>query len=349
MRVLDLAERVTTLVEAKVWTRTNFPARNAAARRLRAEPCEVAASFRLLVERGVLRFYLDRDISARPRHFPAEGAEQYAFDLNYLITTIRNNIVSEVWTVDNFPTLAQLASYFRCRRTMVTAALKELESVGVVRRVKVMRTWRWVPMTHPEFCRPALQHKLADDIRAGAWTGPLPDVTGLARHYHVHRAKMTAALRMLERLDLVRHVWLPDFTRRAWYVMDTNAPQWFAPVTGAKMAAIAADLLRRLPEWIHLGLDGAVIDRRPLPPITVLRQHYHCHHAVMKKALTALVLRGVLECVDGLSPTYVPLRIPPRGFPEGIPAASRRAGVARRRRPFGAVSCSPDPAAAKVS
>lgn len=332
VRVLDLAERIGTLVEARVWTRTTFPTATNASRRLKASPGDITAAFDVLVKRGVLRRYLDRDISPRPRHLPADGAENHIFDLNSIKTVIRANVVSNVWTPENFPTLRQLARHFRCRPTTVSTALRELETEGVVRTVKVMRTWRWVPMSHPGFSRPPLHHTFADDIRAGTWTGPLPDVVDLARRYHVHRAKMLAALQTSERQGLLRYVWLPDFTRRAWYVIDSRAPRWLPPGRGTKAAAIAADLVRRLPEWLTLAPDGSVLERRPLPAVTHLRKHYHCHHTVMKNALTALVLRGVLEHVDQPQQEYSPLRIPAHRFPEGIPAASHRAGVARRRR-----------------
>lgn len=332
MRVLDLAEQIGSLVEAKVWTRTTFPTATDTTRRLKASSADVTAAFDVLVKRGVLRFYLDRDISPRPRHLPADGAEHHMFDMAYIKTVIRGNVVSNVWAAENFPTLRELARHFRCRATTVSAALRELETEGVVRTVKFMRTWRWVPMSHPGFSQPALAHTFADDIRAGVWTGPLPDVVDLALRYHAHRAKMLTALQTLERQGMLRYVWLPDFTRRAWYVIDSLAPHWLPPGRGTKAAAIAADLVHRLPERMTVASDGSVVERRPLPSVTQLRKHYHCHHAVMRNALTALVLRGVLEHVDHPHHQYLPLRIPARGFPEGIPAASRRAGEARRRR-----------------
>lgn len=349
VRVLDLAERITTLVEANVWTCTNFPTRNDLQQRLAAGRENLAAAFRLLVDRGVLAIYLDREVSSRPRYLPVDDSAQHACGsaVDYVETSIEHRITSGVWNAANFPSLKAMATELHCRAHTVSAALRRLEARGVVRMVKVTRTWRWVPMSHPAFPRPELHYTFADSIRAGLWTGPLPDPVDLARHYHVHRAKMMTALRLLERHELVRYVWLPDFTSRVWYVMDAQTPQWLLPATGTKAAAIAADLVRRLPEWLIVGRDGAIIQRRPLPPITLLRQHYHCPYSVMRTALTALVMRGVLERVEYAQPKYLPLRVPARAFPEGIPAASRRAGIARRRRP---VKRSPPlPPAAKVS
>lgn len=321
IRVLDLAERITTLIEADVWTRTTIPAQQEVQRRMGAGRELIASAFTLLVDRGVLRLYLDREVSPRPRYLPAKASALHESTSNVAAVgaMIEERLTSGRWTAENFPDIVSMRRELRCRSPIASAALRDLETRGLVRRAKVGRTWRWVPAGHAHFEEVPLHERIAKDIHLGVWTGPLPVVIHLSRHYRVGHEKTADALRKLEKSGLIRRVWLPDFTRRVWYVMNDDAPAWLPPGNDTKAVAVAADLVHRMPEWVTVGPAGTLIDRRQLPSLANLVKHYHCHCSVVATAIRALVIRGVLE-PDGTPalPRYRPLRVPVSCFGDNV-------------------------------
>lgn len=328
VRVLDLAERITTLIEAQVWTRTTLPSQQVVQRRLGAGRETIVATFNLLVERDVIRLYYDPEVSRLPRFLPAQGADEFEVtsSVDRIASIIEDRITSGIWSAENFPNTQDMSRTLRCRTSTVSAALTKLKAHGLVRMVKVKRLTRWVPAGHPDWDQTPLYHKVLYDICSGRWTGTLPPMYKLARHYGTRAVSMGEVRDRLARENVIRYVWLPDFTRRAWYVMDIHAPEWLPPAGGTKATAIAADLIRRLPQWAQAEPDGSLVRRSPLPRPTKLAQYYKCEYKQIKEALNILVHGGLLER-DETRPLveYLPRRLPPcRTLCPNIPRAPQQ-------------------------
>lgn len=269
------------------------------------------------------------DDRARPRSGGGSAAE-------WVLSVITERIASGEWTAESFPTIEQLVVQLRCGHGTVCKAMQLGKQRGVVDKVLVEQSgpfrrqlaWRPVAGMQP---RLSLGEQLAAQIRTGSLTGPLPEIVLMARQQRVNQGAVRAAYAELVAQGLLRRVWLPDFTRRAWYVLDGRQPAWLPPGEGTKAVAIAADIARRLPRWMSSGSPGGCV--RALPPPERLRKHYKTHWACVQTALGLLVARGLLKEVPGAgrSPSaYVPLRVQPApgaGVASGIPAAARRASV----------------------
>ena len=273
---------------------------------------------------------------ARPRPGPRPGGGSA---VDWVLSVITERIASGEWTVESFPTIEQLVAQLRCGHATVCKAMQLGKQRGVVDKVLVEQAkpfrrqlvWRPVAGMEP---RLSLGEQLEAQIRTGSLTGPLPEIDLMARQQRVNQGAVRAAYAELVAQGLLRRVWLPDFTRRFWYVLDGRQPAWLPPGEGTKAEAIAADIARRLPRWMSPDSSGGWV--RALPPPERLRTYYKTYWGCLQKALGLLVAWGLIKEVPGTgrSPSaYVPLRVQPSpgaGIASGIPAAARRASVSWR-------------------
>jgi DNA-binding transcriptional regulator YhcF (GntR family) len=263
---------------------------------------------------------------------------------------IQDGIESGRWGPGAFPTVQALAVEFRCAAMTASRALRLGEERGLVRKVvvlppppatKVVTRWRVVSRHDDPAPRPSAAHRLRSAIRTGEFTGALPTVAELARRLRVNNGTMSRACRELAGEGLLRRVWLPDFSRCVWYVIDGREPRWLPPGEGGKAVAIAADLARGLDRWCRRDESGRWV-RRKLPPPYKLGRRYRTGWVEVNRALDLLVGRGLLERVvaPGGAVDHLPLppRARPSAFGSGIPAVARRASTSwptvrpRRRR-----------------
>lgn len=325
--MLDVAESITTLIEAEVWTTRSFPVLEEVERRFGASHAVMRGAIRILVSRGVVALQADpASGSHKARHLPAPppGIAVAMSTPERIIATVTARIESGEYTVDCFPTMEQMIAEFKCGTNTMVKAMQLGKARGVLHKVRKLRPapgrgvmWIWRPV-EDDVAAPEsdLVQRLTTDIEAGTLTGPVKSVNMLARRYRVNDATMREAFTALVEKELLRRVWLPDWSARVWYVIDGKQPGWLPPGDGTRAVAIAADLARRLPQWLSRDEHGRLV-RRPLPPREKLRQQYRTHWFTMQRALELLIVRKLLERVEvaGKPEEYVP--VPPEGRPEG--------------------------------
>jgi DNA-binding transcriptional regulator YhcF (GntR family) len=222
----------------------------------------------------------------------ADSGRSGASAAEVVLSKIAQRIASGEWTAESFPTVVQMRKQLGCRHGTLTQALLLGQERGVVHKVAILhpapvgRIWEWRPASVSG--EPPLVEVLAEKIRSGVLTGPLPTIPEMARECRVHHGTMQEAYEALAVQGLVRRVWLPDFTDLVWYAIDGREPEWLPPGEGTKADAIVADLRRRLPEWQSAGRV------RALPPVEHLRKHYRTSWGCIVEVLTRLLAEGVL-------------------------------------------------------
>lgn len=294
VRVLDLAERVTTLVEADVWTRETMPSQEEIQRRLRAGRETIAETFDLLVARNILRLYYDPTVCRLPRYLPAHVAAEH--EVRWRIDDIAEEVElclqNGVWTTETFPSITGFSRMFRCRTTTVSEVMSRLATLGLVRRTKVGRSWKWAPTNHSDQDEPPLYERTLLDILWGRWTAALPTAVELAGIYRSSPSSILRLCRQLAAAGLIRDRRRPGRQRAVWHVNDGAIDY---ETVHHNAAVIASDILGTMTAPLQ-ALPGDVIDQcAPLPTELQLAQAYRCSPLTIKIALAMLVHQGVLE------------------------------------------------------
>lgn len=339
VRMLDVAEQITTLIETGVWTWENFPRHQEIEDRLSVGHPVMRGAVQVLIRRGVLADQIHREGGvSRRRVMPVlpEGCTQGASAAERVWARIEARLASGHWGPGNFPMVEQIAAEFGCACYTVSRALRLGQDKGLVRKIRVLRPPpskgtqpAWIAVSSDvDPTRPPVRQRMREAITRGEWTGPLPKVSVLARRLRVNDAELGAACRDLAREGLLRRVWLPDFSACVWYVIDGFEPDWLPPGEGGKAVAIAADLARHLHPWLVPDAARGWARRR-LPPVHKLARRYRAGYTVMNRALELLAVRGILERVVASDGAVEFWPVPPRprtsSVPSGIPAAARNA------------------------
>lgn len=322
-RVLEVAESITIMVEGGMWTRDRFPSKEEIARRLAAGHGTVKQAFDLLAERGVLTAQADPATEYRVQRLlpPEPGIEVIGRSFERIADTIAAHVADGTWAVE-LPTLEEMCGKFGCGAGTICRAMRLAQQRGVVHREWVRHpnhrhgTYRWMPAGVSPEPEPALVDQMIADIRSRALTSPVLNQGALCRRYRVEQNAMREAVTQLTAQNFMRWAWLPDWSRPVYMVGDP-VPASVLPATGSKANAIAADLARRLPEWIYTRPDGQVAGRR-LPAPENLRKHYRTSRPVVVKALNGLVIRGLLDRRDAPGWTEAEYRPIPRPGRPGV-------------------------------
>lgn len=303
VRVLDLAERITTLVEAGVWTRTTLPPQEEAQRRLGAGRETIVETYKLLVSRNVLRLYYDPEVCHVARFLPAHVAHDH--EVTSRVDDIAEEIEAKIrrgeWCPDRFPDSVQMRRLFRCRSSFIREAMKLVEARGLVREVKAGRTWRWMPVGHPAWGEPSLQERVLLDILHGRWTGILPSSRKLADVYQSSSTSIRRLFNELASASVIHDVRAPGRQRAVWQVVDGDIDY---KAVDHNAAVIAADIASTVPHLLDSGSDSVVTRGHPLLTRSYLAQTYHCSEWTIEVALALLAHQRSRE-QDISDPTHV--------------------------------------------
>lgn len=322
--MLDVAECITTMIEAGLWTRTSFPTKEELASRFAAGRSAISGAFTVLETRGVLVLQADPSTKNRLQRLlppPTNGELVAGKSHERLLAVITERVTNGTWTVDNFPTIMEMCVEFECGTNSVSRALRTAEKQGIVHRSSVAGSsnkkagqFRYQPGGKARDKAENLAGRITTDIRSGELTGPLPVEQSMCLRYRVIPPTLHEAYDILKANGHIRRVWLPDFSRRVWHIINSRTPTGLVSGEGTKTQAVAADLARRLPEWFRTRADGQPVRRR-LPSPESLRKHYHTSWQVVVDALNLLVGLGLLERVDARGKKiadYLPLKLLPK-------------------------------------
>lgn len=216
---------------------------------------------------------------------------------------IAARIADGTWAGDKFPTMTYMSRTLRIGLSYISDALQQLKADRVVHKVKVVRppgqkgripVWRPTSVASEE---PAdVSAELEAGIRSGRLTGELPAISAMAREHRVNDPVIRAMYLRLQRDGVIDKVWLPDLSRRVWYVVaDLDEGTRRRMHRGdCKALAIAQDLVRRMPEWL-VRAPGGKWHRTALPSFDVLVEEYRTHYFNVKLALELLVRLRILD------------------------------------------------------
>lgn len=230
---------------------------------------------------------------------------------------IAERLADGTWAAENFPLVRDIMRELKCTSRTVTDAMELLGEQGKVRQVRVAAPGggrRWLPNDHElaDGIEETVVTQLLADIRAGDLPNPLPHETELALRYRAHKQTVRTASTELGRRGVLRRMWTADFSRPAWFVVAAGIPENLMPAIGPKTAAIATDIIRRLPEWVRVQ-PGSPVERSRLPSLHQLRSDYGTREPTVEYALNIVVGRGFLERIqtpqwDGRGCVYIPTK-----------------------------------------
>jgi DNA-binding transcriptional regulator YhcF (GntR family) len=253
---------------------------------------------------------LHRDLPPAPDgsvFTPKSAAERVA-------DCVAGRIEDGSWAGEKFPLVTEICEELGCGLGTVCEAMRLLQARGVVHKIQLRRgvgekgrdrVWRPVSVASQD--NGELGRWLEPAIRRGELTGVLPNVVAMATQQRMSAPLVAAEYQRLTELGLIASVWLPDLSQQVWHVMGTPASQRL--LTGTKAMAIAAVLLRRMPEWLQRKPRGQWA-RRPLPRRRVLGREYTTHVFSVQDAQDILVGCGVIERAPIAQPLYLP--VPPQ-------------------------------------
>lgn len=320
VRALEIAESITTLTEAGVWTATRFPHRDELCRRFSTGTTTINAALSILERREVLVPQRDPATKGRierllPKPEDAEPVTGAAHER--LAALITGNINDGTWTPENFPTIPEFCKQFSVGTNTASKALRQLERDGVVHRSSVIApnrpgrsSIRYQPVSGKTDKVAYLADQIAADIRSCELYGKLPDMTVMSRRYCVHQQVASGAYRILSADGQIQKMWLPDWSKCTWYAINSRLPNNLIPTVGDKAHDIALDIARRLSEWIYTRNGKLVAKRLPTPEM--LRKPYRTSWETASRALRLLHELGLLRELPGITGRivdYIPLRL----------------------------------------
>jgi DNA-binding GntR family transcriptional regulator len=308
--VLDLAERISTLVEAEIWTREHFPTTAVMMVRLRTSARTMVKVMALLQARGIVaRAVVARGegtVGGNLRWLPVDGSVPAGRSRSAQIAElIAQNIRNGSWAGSTFPTVDQISAKYSSSPMTVSAALRIAAAQGLVHKIVVTapppaqrRQLCWRPVADPEPDPGDVTGRIRNAVAKGEFGDRLPPVTRLAADYRVGPNRVGRAYRQLALEGLIVRIWPRRGNRAAWMAVP-GPPLRSQPAkpNATKPELLAEDITRRLCEWRWIGLDGRPY-RRPFPSTTSLAEQYGVQRTpTMKAALELLVARGVLQRV----------------------------------------------------
>lgn len=233
---------------------------------------------------------------------PPEGFSNAAVRVADLVAA---RIRDGSWDGDRFPTLMEMKAELSCGLHTLCDAMRLLRQRGLVHKVGLLRSngrgkvQVWRPVSVAGHSR----RQFEDDVRQGRLQGVLPSPYEMAESYRVAASAMAAQYQELVARGLIGLVWSPDLRSRQWRVLDERTRTW--PTQPTKALALAAELVRRMPEWLQRRNDGTWY-RCVLPEQQELKRQYHTHVLTVEHAHELLVALNVLERAPLVRPVYLP-------------------------------------------
>ncbi len=298
-RVLRLAELIVGRSEYGVWPRSTYPTVEQMTTQLDATPADVGAAVELLMWRRLLFTQHDPDLGHRLLPAPDLATRKAAVQV---ADRIALRIKLGLWTGADFPTIEAITGEFGSSLATVTGAMKILSSEELVHKVVIdsgvkgpgSRRQMWRPTGVADQSvrdlAPALRQAIAD----GELGPVLPTKSEAAERYRVTGGLVADAYHRLQQEGLIQVGWLPRGRRPIWYVVSDGGPPEGVLPGEVRCIAVAARMIKDLPEWLLAHRNGSWF-RRPLPPQRELIARYRVHGFDIERGAELLVRLQILE------------------------------------------------------